>query len=227
LTSVLESVLTPKYLDIYHVGPSEEKVRELYLPLLSYFQDCDLVLDVGCGRGILLQMFSEDGITAVGCDSELEMVSECRRKGFNVVQGDALGFLGTTELPIDGICCGHLIEHLTGESALELMRLCFQKLRGGGKFMIVTPNPEDLRVITHYFWLDLTHVRPYPRQLLEEMLQHVGFSIQASHDSVRDSLQDKTGLIKVLGSIMKWVAKRIVGVDILFRGDTVVVARKP
>lgn len=216
-----------KYLDISHVGPDETKVRELYFPLMSYFQDCNMVLDVGCGRGIVLQMLAERGITAIGCDSEMEMVSQCRSKGLSCVRADALGFLRKTKVPVDGICCGHLIEHLPTKAVMELMKLCYRKLQPGGRLLIVTPNPEDLRVITHYFWLDLTHVRPYPRLLLEEMLKHVGFSIHASHDAIKDSLQSKTGVKKLLGSAIKWLANRIVGIDVLLRGDTVVVAKKP
>jgi 2-polyprenyl-3-methyl-5-hydroxy-6-metoxy-1,4-benzoquinol methylase len=64
-----------KYLDVSHVGPPEEKVRELYSPLLPYFQDCKMVLDVGCGRGIVLQMLAARGIAAIGCDAEREMVA--------------------------------------------------------------------------------------------------------------------------------------------------------
>ena len=216
-----------KYLDVSHVGPPEENVRELYAPLLSYFQSCQLVLDAGCGRGIVLEMLAARGITAIGCDDEPEMAAECRRKGLECVETDALTFLRETTLPIDGICCGHLIEHLPPKAAMELISLCYRALQPGGTLVLVTPNPADLKVITHYFWLDLTHVRPYPGVLLEEMLRHAGFSVHASHDAVKDSLQSKTGVKKLVGGMMKWLVSRIVGMDVVLRGDTVVVGRKP
>ena len=100
---------------------------------------------------------------------------------------------------------------------MELIALCYERLEPGGTLVIVTPNPADLKVITHYFWMDLTHVRPYPGVLLEEMLQHVGFSIHASHDAIMDSLQSKTGVKKLVGSIVKWIAHRIVGIDVILR----------
>ena len=215
-----------RYLDILHVGPPEEKVQELYRPLLPYLEGCRLVLDVGCGRGTVLQMLAERGISAIGCDSEPAMVAECRRRGLDCTQTDALEFLRQTARPLDGICCGHLIEHLPTSVAMELIALCYERLEPGGTLVIVTPNPADLKVITHYFWMDLTHVRPYPGVLLEEMLQHVGFSIHASHDAIMDSLQSKTGVKKLVGSIVKWIAHRSVGIDVILRGDTVVVGRK-
>ncbi len=156
------TTLETKYLDVSHVGPPEDNVRELYAPLLSYFQSCQLVLDLGCGRGIVLEMLGTRGITAIGCDDEPAMAVECRRKGLECVETDALTFLRETTLPIDGICCGHLIEHLPPKAAMELISLCHRALRPGGTLVLVTPNPADLKVITHYFWLDLTHVRPYP-----------------------------------------------------------------
>jgi O-antigen chain-terminating methyltransferase len=216
-----------KYLDITHAGPPEHKVRELYEPLLRYFDGCRLVLDVGCGRGIVLSLLSERGIAALGCDSESEMVAMCRDRGLECIQADVLEFLRSTQVRPDGICCGHLIEHLPPLAALDLVALCHERLSSGGILLVVTPNPADLRVLAHHFWMDLTHLRPYPAKLIEEMLTHVGFSIVASHDAVPDSLQSKTGLKRAAGTVFKWAVTKIVGIDIVLRGDTVVVARKP
>ena len=36
----------------------------------------------------------------------------------------------------------------------------------GGKLVVVTPNVADLWTMTEAFWLDLTHIRPYPLPLL-------------------------------------------------------------
>jgi 2-polyprenyl-3-methyl-5-hydroxy-6-metoxy-1,4-benzoquinol methylase len=213
------------YLDIEHVGPKEESVRELYAPLLKYFEGCNNVLDVGCGRGILLDMLREKGIRAVGCDSEPSMVQTCIGKGLACVQTDVLSFIGGTDQKFDAICCGHLIEHLSPTAAHELLRQCFNKLTSGGRLLIITPNPEDLKVITYYFWLDLSHVRPYPRLLLEEMLKHIGFTILQSHDST-NAIQSKNIIKRFWVHVIKRSIYRITRLDLLYRGDTVILARK-
>ena len=49
-----------------------------------------------------------------------------------------------------------------------------------------TPNPENLRVGSTSFWLDPTHLRPIPPQLLEFQVTQAGFddvSIQRLHPS--------------------------------------------
>ena len=55
-------------------------------------------------------------------------------------------------------------------------------LRPKGLLVLVTPNSLDLRVIGEYFWLDTTHVRPYPLGLLRSMLSQAGFiNIDGGH----------------------------------------------
>ncbi|MBX7150650.1 class I SAM-dependent methyltransferase [bacterium] len=215
-----------RYLDIEHVGPNEESVRKEYAPLLQYFDGCNNVLDVGCGRGILLEMLRERGINAMGCDSELSMVQTCLQKGFECSQTDVLNFVGGTDQKFDAICCGHLIEHLEPASALEFLCQCFDKLIPGGRLLIITPNPEDLKIITLYFWLDLTHVRPYPRVLLEKMLKHIGFAILQSHDS-NLPLHDKNIIKLFWMRVIKWFIYKITRLDLLYRGNTVILASKP
>lgn len=45
--------------------------------------------------------------------------------------------------------------------------------------LIVTPNPKDLSITNDIFWLDPTHIRPYPRPLLASMLRDHAFQVQA------------------------------------------------
>jgi 2-polyprenyl-3-methyl-5-hydroxy-6-metoxy-1,4-benzoquinol methylase len=135
------------------------------------------VLDVGCGRGTFLELLRERGIEAVGVDSSELAVETCRRKGFEQVYNDnALAFLESAEQQYMGIYCGHIIEHMAPDVADRLITLAWRALRPGGRLVLVTPNPLDLRVMSEYFWLDTTHVRPYPLVLLKSMLRSVGFA---------------------------------------------------
>jgi SAM-dependent methyltransferase len=216
-----------EYIDMKHVGPKSESVMKLYTPLVSYFENCTNVLDLGCGRGILIEMLAQKGISAIGCDSEPEMVNICKAKGILCIQDNVIHFLETTNQTFDGICCGHIIEHMPPDVFLNLIKLAYSRLKKGGKLLIVTPNPEDVRVITYYFWLDLTHIRPYPKLVIEEVLRHHGFDIKASHDSIYNSPKSMNFLKRIAAVCIKSVVKKIVGVDILYRGDTVVLADKP
>jgi hypothetical protein len=58
--------------------------------------------------------------------------------------------------------------------------LAQQALRPGGRLVIVTPNVADLWTMTEVFWLDTTHVRPYPILLLKKLCEEAGMQPIAS-----------------------------------------------
>jgi O-antigen chain-terminating methyltransferase len=166
-----------KQISLYEFGGDEAVLHRMQAPWASYFRGLAPVLDIGCGRGIFLEILAAAGVEAIGLDHSEEAVSFCRQKGFQVRKETAHNFLAKTELKFGGIFCSHVIEHLAYDQALELITLCNGALQPGGVLLLVTPNPQDLAVISEVFWLDPTHVRPYPALLLRSMLQSAGFSI--------------------------------------------------
>lgn len=139
------------------------------------------VLDVGCGRGLFLNLLRQAGIHAHGLDTNPEAVSECKKQGFeNVSCEDAVEGLERRlrdGLRYDGVFCSHVIEHLPGASGVRLIELCAKVLSPGGRLLVTTPNVANLRVWTHVFWLDPTHVRPYPRQILSALATDAGLRV--------------------------------------------------
>lgn len=63
------------------------------------------------------------------------------------------------------------------DDVLDLLRAARAALAPGGRLVLVTPNARDLRVIGETFWLDPTHVRPYPMMLLDSMLRSTGYDV--------------------------------------------------
>jgi 2-polyprenyl-3-methyl-5-hydroxy-6-metoxy-1,4-benzoquinol methylase len=166
-----------RYLDIYEVGGSEESTKRLQRKYVKYFQNYSKVLDIGCGKGFFLELLKENGISAEGIDTEEEMVKICCKKGFKVFQSEALSFLEDKIETYNGIFCSHIIEHMMPEKVLNLFRLCFSALKSEGMLVVITPNFGNLDVATERFWMDISHIRPYPLILLEKMLSHTGFKI--------------------------------------------------
>lgn len=166
-----------KPVSLYEFGSSEENLRKLQKPFVALFQQAAPVLDVGCGRGVFLELLLAAGIEAVGIDSSPEAITACRQKGLRVFAEDARSFLGRNQRQFGGIFCSHVIEHMAYEDAMTLLELCHRALRPKGRLLVVTPNPEDLVVISEIFWLDPTHVRPYPKRLLMSMLGASGFRV--------------------------------------------------
>jgi 2-polyprenyl-3-methyl-5-hydroxy-6-metoxy-1,4-benzoquinol methylase len=165
-------------ISLYEFGGSEDLVRRTQERFVKFFRNSAPVLDIGCGRGVFLELLKKAGIEGVGIDHSSESITTCREKGFLVHQEDAREYLAGATGRFGGIFCSHVIEHMDYESAMTFLALCHQALRLGGILVIVTPNPEDIAVIAEFFWLDPTHIRPYPKLLLQSMLHANGFHIR-------------------------------------------------
>jgi O-antigen chain-terminating methyltransferase len=158
-------------------GP-EERVKAGQRIYLDRFAGRREVLDIGCGRGEFLELMREAGIPAVGIDLNVECVALCRDKGLEARAADLFAYL--EDLPegsLDGIFCAHLVEHLPPERLPRMIQLCATRLARGGAIAIETPNPECLAIFATYFYLDPTHVRPVPRQLLEFYFAEHGLGV--------------------------------------------------
>ena len=135
------------------------------------------IADLGCGRGGFLAQLMAAGIPAVGVDASSESFEFCRKRGFNIVQDEVLPFLSSNEQALGGIFFSHVVEHLNPNEATEFFSLAHKALKTGGRMVVATPNVLDLWTMTELFWLDTTHVRPYPLPLLCQYSMQAGFRV--------------------------------------------------
>jgi SAM-dependent methyltransferase len=140
-------------------GP-EEFIRDRQRVYVSRLAGHEPVLDVGCGRGELLELLRNEAIAAKGIDLDSGMVARCKEKGLEVEQADAITYLES--LPDDSlgaIFSAQVIEHLGYDDLLRLLQLSRQKLKRGGVFIAETVNPHSIQAFK-MFWLDPTHRAP-------------------------------------------------------------------
>jgi len=76
------------------IETATEELHELYLNTLEAYAPAN-VLDIGCGRGGLMQKLSERGIETEGIDQSAVMVEAARRKGLSVSQKGICEVSGT------------------------------------------------------------------------------------------------------------------------------------
>ena len=163
-------------------GPEQHvrQTEEFYIP---FFAGCRNVLDVGCGRGEFLDLMRESGVQAKGIDLAAESIAQCRDKGLAAEVADLFAYLGPdTAGAFDGIFASQIVEHLDPAKLPAMIRLCAASLRRGGVLAIETQNPECLAIFATYFYLDPTHTRPVPHQLLEFFMEEAGMGSIEVHE---------------------------------------------
>ncbi len=155
---------------------SEQDIKERQRVYLAYFQGQENILDIGCGRGEFLELLRKAGIKAIGVDTDLDMVLYCKEKGLDIVQEDAFVYLETLpDTSLGGIFAAQVIEHLEPGRVIELVKLCYRKLRSGGVLILETPNPKCLMVFAASFYMDFSHIRPLHPEAMRFLLASAGF----------------------------------------------------
>ena len=155
---------------------SEESVRARQQLYVSRFQEHAPVLDLGCGRGEMLEVFRDAGIPASGIDLNDDSIALCRSKGLDAEKADLFSYLNAlSDSSLRGAVCCQVVEHLPPERLPQLARTLHKKMRAGGMIAIETPNPECLAIFATHFYLDPTHRHPIPPPLLSFYLEEAGF----------------------------------------------------
>ena len=155
-------------------GP-ESRVREIqraYLPLLEGHAP---VLDVGCGRGELLDLLVEAGVAASGVDLDAGMVEHARAKGHDVALADGVEHLRSLQpASLGAVVAIEVIEHLPYERLTEFLTLARSRLRPGGVLILETVNPHAVDAMKA-FWVDPTHQHPVFPEVALELCRLTGF----------------------------------------------------
>jgi SAM-dependent methyltransferase len=134
------------------------------------------VVDIGCGRGELMEVLHKAGVPVVGVDTDHGMVSEAQARGLDVRLSDAIDFLASVKpKSVGAVFLGQVVEHLEFESVLRLVDLAREALQPGGALIMETPNPATLVVLGNSFILDPTHTRPIHPSLLAFVCESAGF----------------------------------------------------
>jgi len=158
-----------------------EKVRnkqKAYLPYLEGLQGSSSpFLDIGCGRGEFMEILRGAGISVKGIDINPVEISLLNERGFDAVEAEAIEFLKKSKDAFSGISALQVVEHLDYPTLHELLDLAYARLQRGGIIILETINPHNPFTIAGLF-MDETHKRLIPPELLAFMLQWHGFQVR-------------------------------------------------
>lgn len=150
--------------------------RPFIEPLRTVYPNGNAV-DLGCGRGEWLELLVRDGFLALGIDQDEGMLEACGTLGLPARREDAVTYLGTLSDDSQVVVSAfHFVEHISFDQLRTVVSDAFRVLRPGGLLIMETPNPENIAVATRNFYLDPTHERPIPSDLLSFLPEYYGFA---------------------------------------------------
>ena len=142
----------------------------------------EIVLDMGCGDGRLTSLLADMVYQVVGLDHQILPLLFARLLIQNekvvLMQYDLMsGSLPITNHCLDLVSAFDVIEHIPAGALTTLLQEVKRVLKPNGKFVLTTPNKDNLRnrlwgrqiSSKHYFELN-------PRQLVQ-LLENAGFHI--------------------------------------------------
>lgn len=131
------------------------------------------ILDIGPGKGLYTRLFLQWGMKVSCVDIDPSLRDFYTGLGCDFEKVD----LRSQKLPhcdgnFDVIWCSHVVEHL--RDPLAFLDECKRVLRSGGHLILRTP---DVKKIRFAFWDDPTHVQPFTRMSLGNILVMAGFRL--------------------------------------------------
>lgn len=159
---------------------SREGITAHFAQFVPYFEACfagqGRVVDIGCGRGEMIELLLARGVEVIGVDLSAEMVAYCADRALPVLHGDAIAYLADQpDASLGGLFMSQVIEHLTTAQWAHFLDVARRKLRPGGCLIIETINPGSFYAMAHSYYKDLTHVRPVHPETLQFVAETKGY----------------------------------------------------
>ncbi|MBS3056352.1 MAG: class I SAM-dependent methyltransferase [Candidatus Aenigmarchaeota archaeon] len=166
------------------------ETREQYMIKFADLKKTDVVLDIGCGSGVVTRKIARNvGCRTTGIDISEACINHAASKSREEQLKNIDFRVGSIEnIPssdgkFDVIIASHIIEHIRDtEKALEQI---YKKLKNNGKVIITTPNYASLWPIAEFtfdktltekgYSLHEQHITKFNMLKLKSLLRRTGF----------------------------------------------------
>lgn len=140
------------------------------------------VLDIGCGRGVLLSSLADRGLETHGFEIS-DYAAEGADPRVQLRIGSNLAEVDYPDGHFDLVVLWHVFEHMP--DPVETLREIRRILKPGGRVVIAVPNHGSLQsrcTGRHWFHLDPPrHLFHYSARTLRQLLDREGFAPEAAH----------------------------------------------
>ena len=150
----------------------------------------ELVIDAGCGSGVIADYLASSGAEVMGVDANPEAIgfatAEFARPNLRFVLGlvdDAM----TLGRPVDKFYSLEVIEHIYRPQGVAMLRNFHRLLRPGGRALITTPNYRSAWPVLEWTLDTLRlapkmageqHVEHYHRRKLRDVAREAGLDVE-------------------------------------------------
>lgn len=143
--------------------------------------DSKEILDVGCGRGMVMAYLSDAGYSVEGCDLATDAIAGLRAEGYEVFIFD----IEQDDLPkkYDGILCLEVLQQVF--DPVNALRKFARSLNNDGFLIVSVPNEFHLwsrmRLLfgkSHLGRFDESHIRLFTHARAKELFEQAGIEIE-------------------------------------------------
>jgi 2-polyprenyl-3-methyl-5-hydroxy-6-metoxy-1,4-benzoquinol methylase len=140
------------------------------------------ILDVGCGRGVILGVLAEQGFEVHGLEISAEAARGADPRA-EIRIAESLRDAEYRTASFDQVIIWHVLEHLSDPAGT--LREVHRILKPGGRLIVAVPNFSSLQARctgAAWFHLDLPrHVYHFPLPALRQLLTLTGFHVKSVH----------------------------------------------
>lgn len=183
----------PYYKDVIRAGGLSSTMRELrksqYEELLCLYPlKGKKIIEVGCGQGEFLSVWSDFDVNAVGIENSASLVEKAQAKGLNVVKGFVDDANTKIEgAPFDAFVQFNFLEHQPHPN--DMIKGIYNNLTDNGVGLVTVPSLEYILKYNGYYELIHDHIAYYSADAIRLLFEKNGFDIVSVKTVNRDTHQ--------------------------------------
>jgi ubiquinone/menaquinone biosynthesis C-methylase UbiE len=149
-------------------------------------QDCDTVIDIGCGTGDACYIAGQAGAAVIALDAQLETVRYVDQRMQGVPARSYRSFVSDANpIPLPPNSCTRIVAREVLEHVRDPELLLAEMVRVGARgaqYLITVPDPlsEELLgiVASPVYFQEPNHIHVFARETIQLMLEAAGLKIQ-------------------------------------------------
>jgi SAM-dependent methyltransferase len=174
------------------------------------------IAELACGHGSFLYWLKQHQYSEItGVDSSPEQIQFARQTGVSVFEMDGNIWLASQPNESQEVIVAiDLIEHISKDEFMDLLKGSYRLLRHGGRLILRYPN-GDSPLVGRNLFNDITHVWTYTTNCMETLGRMHGFSrfgfVDESSAAIRDARWLKVPLCKMSTGLLRllfWTATK-------------------